>query len=224
MSASFRAPDASSSPPGTADLDPAIDFCSLSVRLDRPSDHYRPPNPYEPPPRRRRLTPHQIASRFLNDPVTTTLSSFSRVAQWAWTTHEEYDSVIDLLTSRTEATTSEPRPETFRAPPPALPPIPCSQPQFRLEPLTAQDFESLLDKPAAEILNRVFRGGIASNDLRQMLWPLILGLTHDWKECDWEERSRLFHHYCTQWQQVLPDQETRFTAFRERKSIVGQLL
>lgn len=211
MSASFR--------PDSQDMDPAIDF--LNVKLDRPSDHYRATNPYEPPPRRRRLTPHQIAARFINDPVTTTLSSFSRVANWAWTTHEEYDNVIDLITSRTENTPSVEREEAFKAPPPALPPIPCSVPQFRLSPLTAHEFDSMIDKPILEILNRVYRGGIADNDLRQRLWPLIMGLTDDWKVFDFEEKELLFDHYHNQWLSILPDQEQRFTAFRERKSIVG---
>ena len=214
MSASFRSDTGH-------DMDPAVDFCNLNVRLDRPSDHYRATNPYEPPPRRRRLTPHQIASRFINDPVTTTLSSFSRVANWAWTTHEEYDNVIDLITSRTENAPSVER-EAFRPPPPALPPIPCSVPQFRLLPLSALEFDAMIDKPVPEILNRVYRGGIADNDLRQRLWPLILGLTDDWKDCDFQERENLFDHYHNQWLNILPDQEQRFTAFRERKSIVGK--
>lgn len=204
--------------PDSEDYDPAIDFCNLSVRLDRPSDHYRPPNLYEPPPRRKRLTPHQIATRFLNDPVTTTLSSFSRVAHWAWAPHEEYDNVLQMITSRTE---SSPQPQqSFRPPPPALPPISCTRSQFRLAPLTAAEFDDMVDKPAAEIINRVYRGGIADNDLRQRLWPLILGLTDDWKDFDFEEKENLFQHYNRQWQSILPDQESRFTSYKERKSLV----
>lgn len=215
MNASFR----SVSPSAAPDADPAIDF--LSVRLDRPSDHFRATNPYEPPPRRRRLTPHQIAARFINDPVTTTLSSFSRVAHWALATHEEYDNVIDMISSRTEVPQNEPQP-SFRPPPPALPAIPCSLPQYRIEPLTALEFDNMGDKPVDEILNRIFRGGIADNDLRLRLWPLVLGLTDDWKVCDWQEREQLFQHYDKQWNSILPDQETRFTAYRERKSIIGK--
>jgi hypothetical protein len=94
-------------------------------------------------------------------------------------------------------------------------------PQFRLPPLTAQEFDDMIDKPVSEVLNRIYRGGIADNDLRHRLWPLIVGLTHDWKDCDFEQRESEFDHYHKQWLSILPEQEQRFTAFRERKSIVG---
>ena len=212
------------------ETDPTIDFLNLSVRLNRPSDHYRGLNPYEPPPRRKQLAPHQLAQRFFQDPVTTTLSSFSKVANWAFPTHEEpfrpletrtipdIQQVIDMITSRTD-TSPRDDPEPYRAPPPALPQITCSVPQFRLEPLTAKEFDDMIERPSEEILNRVFRGGIADNDLRQRLWPLVLGLTQDWKECEWETRDYLYDHYTQQWMNILPDQEDRFTAYRERKSI-----
>ena len=138
--------------------DPAIDFCSLNVRLARPSDHNRPPaNPYAPPPRSRHLSPRALASRFLNDPVTSTLHGFSRITSHfnvhqdfsgysgaSWDPHDEYDNVIDLITSRDSAsfeTKEEKENEPFRPPPPALPLIPCSVPQSRLEPLLTEEFE-----------------------------------------------------------------------------------
>lgn len=224
------------------EADPAIDFLNLSVRLNRPSDHYRGMNPYEPPPRRRPgFAPHHLAQRFIQDPVTTTLSSFSKVANWAFPGHEEafrhpietqrisdIQQVIDMITSKSDGhnssqeesgRSSRREPEPYRAPPPALPGITCSVPQFRLEPLTAKEFDDMIDRPAEEILNRIFRGGIADNDLRQRLWPLVLGLTKDWKEVEWETRDYLYDHYSQQWMNILPDQEDRFTAYRERKSI-----
>lgn len=146
--------------------DPSVDFCNLSVRLNRPSDHFRRPsdyNPYAPPPRNRHLSPQQIASRFVRDPVSTTLSSFSRVANFVWTPHEEYDSVLELINSRTEADAEkkdEADEESYhRPPPPALPIIQSSSPQVRLSPLTSETFDSELSSAtSSEILTRVFKG------------------------------------------------------------------
>lgn len=209
------------------EADPAIDFCNLNVRLARPSDHTNRPNlnPYAPPPRSRHLSPRALAQRFLNDPVTSTLSGFSRITSHfnAWDPHEEYDNVIDLITSRDSAFEKKEEEEkpTFRPPPPALPPIPCTVPQSRLEPLISDEFdEDFGDKSAEQILERIFRGGIGDNDLRRRLWPLILGLTDDWRHINWESLESLYDHYENQWKSILPDQEDRFTAYRERKSIV----
>lgn len=65
--------------------------------------------------------------------------------------------------------------------------------------------------------------GIADHRLRQKLWPAILGLTKHNEEFSWEELETLYDKYENQWLSVLPDQENRFTAFRERKSILGML-
>lgn len=179
------------------EADPAIDFCNLNVRLARPSDHGRPAvNPYAPPPRSRHLSPRALAQRFLNDPVTSTLHSFSRIAGHfnatsGWDPQDEYDNVIDLITSRDSAAfnserrneasnnhwkneasnnqwkneasnnqrESEEEEKKFRPPPPALPLIPCSHPQSRLQPLTTEQFDQdFSDKSTVEILERVFRG------------------------------------------------------------------
>lgn len=73
--------------------------------------------------------------------------------------------------------------------------------------------------------------GIAEdNQLRTRLWPIILGLAEDLPdsdtraaqyEFDWANRENFYHHYRKQWDSILPDQERRFTAFRERKSLIG---
>lgn len=207
--------------PDVEEADPDIDFLNLSVRLNRPSDHYRGLNPYEPPPRRKHLTPHQLAQKFLQDPVTTTLSSFSKVANFVWTPHEEYDNVLDVISSRTEGHKKEENSEPFKPPPPALPLIVSSTPQFRQDPLPSSYFDDATEKKdIEEVLLRVFRGGIAENELRRRLWPLVLGLSDNLDDCDWSERDRLFDHYQQQWLSILPDQEERFTAYRERKSIL----
>lgn len=230
--------------------DPPVDFMSVSL-LSRPSDHFtiqserksstasstnvstgltNPSNPYQPPPRRKQqITPHQFASRFIQDPVNTTLSSFSKVANFILASNEDYESAIDdLISSRSEQRQQEPEPthilEPYCPPPPALPLIPCSNPQRRLDKLTEEQFEKEFSTASPkDILTRVFLGGIAEDSLRRKLWPLILGLTDDWNSFDWTEKEKLFMHFCNQWQSILPDQECRFTSYRERKSIAGKL-
>lgn len=240
--------------------DPPVDFMSLSV-LSRPSDHFTisterrstsssmtnsttgatansgsstiSANPYQPPPRRKHLTPHQFASRFIQDPVSTTISSFSKVANFILASNEDYESAIDeLYSSKTEARQQQQQQqqepthvlEPYCPPPPALPIITCSNPLPRLEKLTEVEFaEKFANSSTNDILNRVFRGGIADYSLKCKLWPLILGLTDDWKKFDWQPKEAIFTHYFNQWQSILPDQESRFTAYRERKSIAGKI-
>lgn len=227
--------------------DPPVDFMSLSV-LSRPSDHFalpnerratsttsttssgNPSNPYQPPPRRRHMTPHQFASRFVQDPFNTTISSLSKVANFILASNEDYESAIDdLISSRTEARQQQQDQEPthylepYCPPPPALPIISCSNPLPRLEKLTEEQFHAeFANASTKDILTRIFRGGIADYSLKRKLWPLILGLTDDWKNFDWQEKEKLFTHYFNQWQSILPDQESRFTAYRERKSIAGE--
>jgi len=69
----------------------------------------------------------------------------------------------------------------------------------------------------------LFSQGIKTNELRRRLWPLVLGLTHVNESSYWTECSRLFDIYNNQWNSILPDQETRFTAYRERKSLIGKI-
>lgn len=56
--------------------------------------------------------------------------------------------------------------------------------------------------------------------MRRKLWPLMHKLT-DSLEMDWTELQNLYEHYQKQWQAILPDQELRFTAYRERKNLIG---
>lgn len=64
--------------------------------------------------------------------------------------------------------------------------------------------------------------GIKDHVLRRRLWPMILGLTDQNKPMDWTNLEDLYNQYSSQWKSILPDQETRFTAYRERKSIIGK--
>lgn len=39
---------------------------------------------------------------------------------------------------------------------------------------------------------------------------------------DWSELEKLYEHYRSQWQAILPDQEKRFALFREQKLLIGK--
>ncbi|RWS29697.1 TBC1 domain family member 15-like protein [Leptotrombidium deliense] len=197
------------------DAEEEVDFFQLSDvgSLSRPSDHF---NKYLPPPRDSR----HFAARFFNDPVTTALNQFSKVANYAnyvLSPSEEYENILQSIPPIDESRVDSL--QSVESLPP-LPIIPCSKSQCRLEPLMEEEFTSQFAKASkGDIVERVFCGGIVGSSLRRKLWPLLLGLTDNCDEFDWSDLESTFCHYETQWLNILPDQELRFTAFRERKSI-----
>lgn len=127
---------------------------------------------------------------------------------------------------------------------PAIPPIETSNKRGRLEPLTIEEYETKFRKTATdlELVERVFFGSMACNQLRAALWPYLFGVVpkrgrfdkikssdgreiysfveHEANIKKWAELQRLFTTYQDQWRNILPDQETRFSTFRERKSLI----
>ena len=127
---------------------------------------------------------------------------------------------------------------------PALPPIEASKKRGRLEPLTIEEYETnyRLKATDLELLERVFAGSMANNQLRAALWPYLFGLIHhrgkfnkihdsDGREAyiyieheannpRWHQLNRLYEVYRAQWKAILPDQELRFSTFRERRSLI----
>lgn len=127
---------------------------------------------------------------------------------------------------------------------PALPPIESSNKKGRLEPLTIEEYENEFRQTASELdlVERVFSGSMACNQLRAALWPYLLGIVSERGRFDriqsaegreayvyieheaninkWNELQKLFTIYQSQWMNILPDQETRFSTFRERKSLI----
>lgn len=127
---------------------------------------------------------------------------------------------------------------------PALPIIECEKKFVRLEPLTIEEYETNFRLKATdlELINRVFLGGMANNQLRAALWPYLFGLVkhrgkfekihspeggeaylfveHEANLSRWHELNKLYHVYQAQWKAILPDQELRFSTFRERKSLI----
>lgn len=127
---------------------------------------------------------------------------------------------------------------------PALPIIECEKKYLRLEPLTIEEYETKFRLKATdlELIDRVFLGGMANNQLRAAIWPYLFGLVkhrgrfeqihspvggeahlfveHEANSGRWQELQRLYHIYQAQWKAILPDQELRFSTFRERKSLI----
>ena len=160
-------------------------------QLSRPTDHFRPNhlgpevNPYAPPPKNTHQSPHTYLSKFLRDPIATSLNSFSRVTNLVTSPtfyDEEFLSSLSIrppgtaarVQSRANAEHNDLTSDSmtfdsneFNAmdttniplPPPSLPGIPCTEPQFRLPALTPEEFEeSCADMSVEQILERVFRG------------------------------------------------------------------
>jgi len=95
-----------------------------------------------------------------------------------------------------------------------------------------------------ELMERVFYGGMDSNQLRAALWPYLFGLVkhrgrfkpvkysedenqlefvyveHEQNVERWQELEKLYLTYQSQWKSIMPDQELRFSTFRERKSLI----
>lgn len=129
-------------------------------------------------------------------------------------------------------------------PVPALPPIECSQKRGRLEPLDIEEYMDIFRRSRSdlELIERVFYGGFKSNQIRAALWPYLFGLVdhrgyfekvdvesgsevflfvdHEMNSVRWEELGQLYNTYRKQWRSILPDQEKRFSTYRERKSLI----
>jgi len=147
-------------------------------------------------------------------------------------------------------------------------------------PLTIEEYELELRQSVSdlELVERVFRDGLASNRLRSVLWPYLFGLvkkrgrfmhiasnttnststtsnntcngfqnsktvqkqTFERQTCvngsargesfvyieheenlkRWRVLKKLYKTYESQWKSIQPDQELRFSSFRERKSLI----
>lgn len=131
-----------------------------------------------------------------------------------------------------------------QAPIPVIPPIEASNKRGRLEPLTIEEYETKYRQTATdlELIERIFAGSMACNQLRAALWPYLFGLIlhrgkfdkffgpngevvymfveHEANNSRWRELKNLYEVYHGQWKAILPDQELRFSTFRERKSLI----
>lgn len=131
-----------------------------------------------------------------------------------------------------------------QSPIPVIPPIEASNKRGRLEPLTIEEYETKFRQGATdlELIERIFAGSMTCNQLRAALWPYLFGLIehrgrfdkftgpegqhayifieHKANNSRWLELKNLYETYQAQWRAILPDQELRFSTFRERKSLI----
>ncbi|KAH9415899.1 hypothetical protein DERP_000393 [Dermatophagoides pteronyssinus] len=200
--------------------------------------YYTMHNPYAPPMHKPGILPIRD---FLHDPLNASLNTLNRVTNLVRVpTSQIYSHGYNILNNLASPVNNHPstlptvsRPpgtaerivrrddEGIPAPPPVLPLIQCTHPQTRHEPLDLEEFEE--KTWTIELLRQ--RG--ISEKLRLRLWPYILGLydgDNDNEDCrkqfDWSSKQKLFEHYRSQWQSILPEQEKRFMLFRERKSLI----
>lgn len=151
-----------------------------------------------------------------------------------------YDNRNDEQSSKSEETS----PHANQLPIPALPPIECSTKRGRSKPLTIEEYEDTMRLSATdvELIDRVFYGSLSCNQLRAALWPYLFGLVahrgkfekiensdgkkaycfieHLGNNSRWGELQKLYHLYEAQWKAIMPDQEMRFSTYRERKSLI----
>lgn len=101
----------------------------------------------------------------------------------------------------------------------------------RLAPLTHDDFQSYVDDDGRilqadqdALQERIFKGGIHPT-LRRELWCFLLGhyqwnATHAQREERRHSRENLYFIMKQQWKTITPDQEGRFSGFKERRSLI----
>jgi hypothetical protein len=166
---------------------------SIERQLSRPTDHYRrhhrnndkpnDDNPYAPP----KHHSNHYFSNFLREPIATSLSTFSRVTNAIAPSFADEDWISSFNLIRPpgsaerviekEMVTIEEKAPLIPEP---LPPIACCSQQYRIEPLNSDEYEkTYANLTNDEVLERVFRGGINNNSLRQRIWPLVLGITNE---------------------------------------------
>ncbi|GAU97657.1 hypothetical protein RvY_08916 [Ramazzottius varieornatus] len=101
----------------------------------------------------------------------------------------------------------------------------------RRAPLTATEWKSffdsegrITDEHAAEVKDIVFRGGVDVS-LRKEVWKYLLGY-YDWNATMEERRGKRellaadYYRMKSQWSTISPEQEKRFSIWRERKDLI----
>ena len=173
---------------------------------------------YKAPPKRSEL------SSFMHSPFSKTLDTFSKLSSLL---KEDPDERPDDLFFRQPHHPPNQHPnsmpvvqENQKFPPPALPEIEAKNPKKRLPPVTEQEYDSELKfKSKLYLFERIFLGGLESDSMRRRLWPLLLGVMEDENEEAWAPLTDRFNLYMQQWTSISPDQESRFTSFKEKKSM-----
>jgi len=172
-----------------------------------------PTNEYKAPPKRSEI------SSFIHSPFSKTLDTFSKISLILLKddSSERSDDLFfkpQIQTQHTESTA----PQQF--PPPSLPEIEAKNPRSRQKPVTEHEYDTELKfKSKLFLFERIFLGGLESDSLRRRLWPILLGIMETEDEDNWVPLRELYNLYMQQWKSITPDQESRFSAFKEKKSM-----
>lgn len=107
-----------------------------------------------------------------------------------------------------------------------LPPRPDVK---RAQPLTLDEWQSFIDSEGRMIdvpalKYRIFKGGLSEN-VRSEAWKYLLGYydfnaTHKEQQVRIKEKNESYFRMKLQWKTISADQESRFSALRERKSLI----
>lgn len=170
---------------------------------------------YKAPPKRSEL------SSFMHSPFSKTLDTFSKLSSLLKEDPEDRpDELFFRQPHHQPGHTMPVVQESQKFPPPALPEIEAKNPKKRMPPISEQEYDSELKfKSKLFLFERIFLGGLESDSMRRRLWPILLGVMEDENEANWLPLTDLFNLYMQQWTSITPDQESRFTSFKEKKSM-----
>lgn len=175
-----------------------------------------------------------LVSKFMKDPYTTTMGSFSRVTNFLKDVLLQPD--VEEIPSRIPEELNEDIPgmEISNLDEPGfevvtktkLPPRPEVS---RGDPLTSQQWSKHMDKDGKiinveEVKDQIFRGGMDPS-IRIDVWKFLLGV-YEW-DSTYSSRSKArkrrlddYFRMKLQWTTIRSEQENRFSLFKERKQLI----
>ncbi|XP_047530012.1 TBC1 domain family member 15 isoform X1 [Vanessa atalanta] len=179
-----------------------------------------------------------LVSNFKQRPYETTLEAFSKLTDIVYYGNEGMngkrdvsEEVAELLTksmSALEDTTSVTRTDEYEVinVKPTLPPRPCIP---RGTPLSTEKWEGLQDPEGRVteidgVRQLIFRGGVA-HSIRNSVWKYLLDY-HPWRMTHAEikvlqkRKTEEYFSMKLQWRSMTDGQESRFSEYRDRKSLV----
>nr|XP_026489435.1 TBC1 domain family member 15 isoform X2 [Vanessa tameamea] len=173
-----------------------------------------------------------LVSNFKQRPYETTLEAFSKLTDIGMNGKRDVsEEVAELLTksmSALEDTTTVTRTDEYEVinVKPTLPPRPCIP---RGTPLSTEKWEGLQDPEGRVteidgVRQLIFRGGVA-HSIRNSVWKYLLDY-HPWRMTDAEikvlqkRKTEEYFSMKLQWRSMTDGQESRFSEYRDRKSLV----
>lgn len=175
-----------------------------------------------------------LVSKFIKDPYTTTMGSFSRVTNF----------LRDVLMQAEEEEIPSRIPEELNEDIPGMEISNLDEPGFEVvtktklpprpevsrgDPLTSQQWSKHMDKEGKiinveEVKDQIFRGGMEPT-IRIDVWKFLLGV-YEW-DSTYASRSKArkrrlddYFRMKLQWTTIRSEQENRFSLFKERKQLI----